>query len=413
MACHHCGQIQDLPPLAPGMAAACATCGGTLLRRVDNSLDRVVACYLGAAILFAVANLFPFMSLAIEGRAQSMTIPGGAVALYHAGMWPVALVVLAVGTLLPLLKIVLMLSVLLPLRLEKEVGWLKDAFRWVDRLQPWSMMEVYLLGVIVAYVKLSDLATVELGTALYAFVALILVLALGDASLETHLVWRRLGPQARAGILRPQPATRLLSCHDCDQLVRTSLDAAHPICPRCHAALHARKPESLARTWALVITAAILYLPANLYPVMTVVSLGRGEPDTILSGVVALLHAGMLPVALLVFVASILVPVLKLLGLAFLLVSVQRRWSWRPRARTSAFRVIEAVGRWSMVDVFMIAILTALVSLGNIATIEPGVGSVSFAAVVIITMLASMSFDPRLIWDALDERDGQASPARA
>jgi paraquat-inducible protein A len=152
----------------------------------------------------------------------------------------------------------------------------------------------------------------------------------------------------------------------------------------------------------LVITAAILYIPANVFPVMTVISFGKGEPDTILSGVKALIEADMWPLALIVFFASITVPVLKLCGLSYLLISVQRRSQWRPRDRTRLYRLVEAVGRWSMIDIFMITILIALVKLGNIATIEPGVGATSFAGVVIITMIASHNFDPRLIWDRME-----------
>jgi paraquat-inducible protein A len=147
--------------------------------------------------------------------------------------------------------------------------------------------------------------------------------------------------------------------------------------------------------------------------VMTVISFGKGEPDTILSGVKALIEVGMWPVALLVFFASITVPVLKLIGLIYLLVSVQLRSTWRPRDRTAMFRVIEVVGRWSMVDIFMLSILVALVNLGSIAQIEPGAGAIAFAGVVILTMLASMSFDPRLIWDVQENHDARQQAVRA
>jgi paraquat-inducible protein A len=184
--------------------------------------------------------------------------------------------------------------------------------------------------------------------------------------------------------------------------------ANHARCPRCGAALHRRKPHSVARTWALLIAACILYVPANLLPVMTVTSFGQGEPDTILSGVKVLIQAGMWPVALLVFFASITVPVLKIVALTWLLISVQRRSRWRPRDRTVLYRVVESVGRWSMVDVFMISILVALVNLGAIASILPGPGAIAFASVVILTMIAAMTFDPRLIWDAQEKaRDWQ------
>ena len=171
-------------------------------------------------------------------------------------------------------------------------------------------------------------------------------------------------------------------------------------CPRCAARFGRRKPDSIQRTWALVIAAALLYIPANYYPILTVTILGKGEADTILSGVVALMEAGMWEVAILIFFASVTVPMLKLLGLSFLLISVQRRSSWRPRTRTQLYRIIEGIGRWSMIDMFMVSIVVALVQLGAVATIDPGLGAVCFAAVVVITMFAATRFDPRLIWDA-------------
>ncbi|HBP87284.1 MAG TPA: paraquat-inducible protein A [Nitrospirales bacterium] len=198
----------------------------------------------------------------------------------------------------------------------------------------------------------------------------------------------------------------LMSCHACHQLSQIPAGPTHgdAICPRCEAHIHLRKPDSLSRTWALLIAAYILYIPANLLPVMTVISFGKGEADTILSGVKELIHAGMLPIALLVFFASITVPVLKLLALTFLLLSVQYKSQWRPRERTKLYRITEVVGRWSMIDIFMISILIALVKLEAVATIEPGPGAISFAAVVILTMFAAMSFDPRLIWDRIEEK---------
>ena len=203
----------------------------------------------------------------------------------------------------------------------------------------------------------------------------------------------------------------LVACHACHLLSRARPlpPGYHAHCPRCGATLHRRKPNSLTRAWALTLTACILYIPANLLPVMTVVSMGRGEPDTILSGVKELLLAGMWPLALLVFFASITVPVLKLVALSFILWSVRRKSRWRPRDRTVLYRLTETVGRWSMIDIFMISILVALVKLGSLATIEAGPGAVAFAGVVIITMFAALSFDPRLIWDAIENPHEQKS----
>jgi paraquat-inducible protein A len=197
----------------------------------------------------------------------------------------------------------------------------------------------------------------------------------------------------------------LASCHTCAALtdIRAPGTGSKPVCPRCGAALHLRKPNSLARTWALVIAAIVLYIPANLYPILILESFGKGKGDTILSGVKALFAAGMLPIALLVFFASITVPMLKLVGLTYLLLSVHFRSLWRPKSRTALYRIVEVVGRWSMIDMFMVSILVALVQLGQVATILPGIGATAFAAVVVTTMFAASSFDPRLIWDVLEE----------
>ena len=174
-------------------------------------------------------------------------------------------------------------------------------------------------------------------------------------------------------------------------------------CPRCGAALHSRKPDSIARTWALVIAACIFYIPANVLPMTTVTSLGMVQSDTIMSGVIYFIQSGSWPIALVIFIASIFVPLVKLFILGYLLVSVQRRSHYRPKDRTRLYLITEAVGRWSMLDIFVVTILVALVNLGALATIQAGPAALHFAAVVVITMVAAMSFDPRLIWDAKEK----------
>jgi paraquat-inducible protein A len=407
-ACEMCGTVQRRRELPHGLAARCRRCGSRLYRGRQASLDKALALTLGALVLILVAHLFPFLSFRMEGQQQTATLLTGVVKLWRDGFWPIALLVLAVATVIPAIRILLQLYVFLPLTLDRAAPGAGRAFRWVEILRPWAMMEVYLLGVIVAYVKLSDLATLELGVAMFAFVALILTMVLIEATMEPAEVWERLGAQTTTRLLRWRQPRALVRCHCCGQLFeRARVPRLRLRCGRCGAELHRRKPDSLARAWALLLAAAILYVPANTLPVMRVTSLGQTEPDTILSGVQALIAAGMVPVALLVLFASILVPIGKILGLSWLLVGVQRGRVGRPRQRTLAYRVIEGVGRWSMIDVFMISILVALVDLGSIARIEPGAGAICFAAVVILTMFAATAFDPRLIWDAV-ERDGGA-----
>ncbi|MBM7060217.1 paraquat-inducible protein A [Pseudomonas sp. UL073] len=197
----------------------------------------------------------------------------------------------------------------------------------------------------------------------------------------------------------------ILVCHECHELNREEPDESHQTCTRCGAVVHGRRPNSLVRTWALLITAAILYIPANLLPIMTVNSLGKGAPSTIMEGVVELIHYGMFPVAAVVFIASILVPTFKLVGITLLLYSVQRHQPMSARQRILMYRFIEWIGRWSMLDIFVIAILVALVKFGNLATIEANMGAVAFGSVVVLTMLAAITFDPRLIWDNTESDD--------
>ncbi|MBJ9976325.1 paraquat-inducible protein A [Pseudomonas sp. S75] len=197
----------------------------------------------------------------------------------------------------------------------------------------------------------------------------------------------------------------ILVCNECHALNRHVPGSDSQHCSRCGAVVHARRPNSIAYTWALLITAMILYIPANLLPIMTVSTLGQGSPDTIMSGVITLMKHGMLPIAAVVFTASILVPTFKLIGLGLLLYSVQRRQPLSARQRILMYRFIEFIGRWSMLDIFVIAILVAVVKFGRIASVEANLGAIAFAAVVILTMLAALTFDPRLIWDNTESDD--------
>jgi len=189
------------------------------------------------------------------------------------------------------------------------------------------------------------------------------------------------------------------TCHTCTKLASAELHH----CPRCGAALHLRLTDSLHQTMALLITAVLLYIPANVYPIMTTDQLGESIDSTILGGVLLLWHHGSYPVASVIFIASVLVPVGKMLSLGLLCASVARKDVTRMRQRAILYRVTEFVGRWSMVDVFVVAILVALIQLGGLLVIRPGVAALAFSGVVIVTMFAAKRFDPRLIWDQLNE----------
>jgi paraquat-inducible protein A len=194
----------------------------------------------------------------------------------------------------------------------------------------------------------------------------------------------------------------LIGCHACSQVQKLAHTVEKQRCSRCGTVMHPRNPDSIARTWALLLSAAILYIPANLYPILHTASIVGSEDDTIMTGVALFWNDGDIPLAAIIFIASILVPMLKLGTLAYLTWSVQTRSRFRPRQRTTLYRIVEKIGRWSMLDVFVVTLTVALVRFGSLAVITPGPGALAFACVVVLTMMASMQFDPRLMWDNIE-----------
>lgn len=198
----------------------------------------------------------------------------------------------------------------------------------------------------------------------------------------------------------------LLNCHNCG-LLSKQVEQTHAStslrCPRCNTKLHQRKPKSLSYTWAFLIAAYIMYIPANALPIMITTNLGKTQADTIMSGVVYLLISGSWPLALIIFIASVFVPIFKLIILTYLALSVQFKSQWRPGDRTRLYRITEAVGRWSMVDIYVLTLMVALVNIQGFADVDAGPGGIAFGAVVVLTMIAAMAFDPRLIWDNIEQ----------
>jgi len=411
--CGSCGQFQMLPSLAPGEKARCLRCGMLLRRARHDPLGRGLALSLAALAILGIACLMSLMSVSTAGMTRNANLFSGPEGMARSGLWELSVIVLFATVAAPTLMVVARCYVLLGLRLPHPPRHVRRVFAWIEHVRPWSMVEVYLIGIAVAYTKLVDLVHIEFGVALYALGLLMLVMVACEAALDRQAVWEEM---ERRGI---PPAdidhdavalSRLdqgaVSCHTCGLVCLPS--EGQDECPRCNSRLHARKPDAVARAWALLISAAILYIPANYYPVLQFIQLGSGAPSTILGGVVELLDAGMWPLALLVFGASVAVPLMKVVGMALLLISTQRGWTFRLRDRTRLYFAINAIGRWSMIDIFMVTILVALVQFGSVVRIEPGTGGLAFCAVVIVTMLAAEGFDPRLMWDAA----GENGPAR-
>jgi len=402
IACEHCASIFRRHELEPGEVASCGRCGTTLWRYSGLTLGGWLALALTAAIVFMIANAYPVAKMQVQGMEQQASLLDALTVTWQQQHWVVALMTGAAGFALPMAQLALLLWVLYPL----SRGRLPPAFRFCMRLlgllRPWCMVPVFMLGVLVAVVKLSGMASVQPGFGLAGFALLTILLTI-LGRLSPHTLWRY---AEDTGVVQAQvPQERqgeiLTGCHVCGQVQAVPLadpEALHR-CHRCDATLHLRKPDHLARTWALLISAAVFYIPANVLPVMSINSLLGDSAHTILGGVIELWQMGSWDLATIVFVASVLVPLTKLLSLAALALFIQFGNTSNLRQRTRLYTMVEFIGQWSMLDVFVVILLAALANFHGLMEISAAPGAAAFGTVVILTMLAAMSFDPRRGWD--------------
>jgi paraquat-inducible protein A len=357
VSCPDCGARQTVDTLVGDGAAACHRCGAVVARAGRDRPDRALALALAAVPMFVAASTLPLMRLGAEGAgAVEGTVVGAARALLEQRLPSLAALVLATTLVLPAARLAGLLYLLLWRRWRTDAPppALRPVLRVLVPLRSWAQVEILLLGALVAFGKLATVFAMAPGVGLAAMAAALLLEWAAAAAVDPERLW---GPARGRSERRP----------------------------------------GLARPAAFLVAAAVLYLPANLLPVMTTRTLLSSQTDTIASGVVALWVEGSWPLAILVFAASVVVPVLKILGLALLLVTARLGSAWRRRERTALYRLIEVVGRWSMLDIFVMGLLAAMVR-SPMARVEIEAGAVAFAAVVMLTMFASATFDPRALW---------------
>lgn len=389
--CSDCGLVQVLPPLDGGIIAECARCGHGLAQPAGG-IDTPLALSATALLLLLPTFFLPLMSLIAFGMPRRSWLPTGVEALWNDGFRPLATLVFLFSVAVPFAYLSLMVLVLGALRFGFTVP-LGRLFRWATELRPWAMIEVYLIGCCVAYSRLEAIGTVHVNTGGWCLMVTTCATLLAAISLNEPAVWNALPCSAQRVSGR-----RSISCGACALLIDSAREER--ACPRCAATVRRRKPDTIQRTVALVIAGFLLYLPANLLPVLSIERFGHEDPNTIIGGVHELMTSGLWPLAAIVFTASVLVPLMKLFGLSLMLVLTR----WRSRrwlvGRTRIYRFIDFIGRWSSIDLFMISILVALVQFGALTRVRPEPGALAFAAVVVITMIASRCFDPRVMWDA-------------
>jgi paraquat-inducible protein A len=384
--------MQVLPVLGRKQTAMCRRCDSTLAGPATGRVESPLALAGGALLLLLAAIAWPLMTVSSLGAERQSWLHTCVSALWDQGFLSLAALVAAFTVALPCVYLLMLIWVLLALRFEFG-GPLGSLFRWVQHLRPWMMIEVYLVGCFVAYSRIKVVATIEIGVGGWCLLGASLLFLLTLTQLDERTVWESLPVDAAIG-----KGNETIACTVCDLIVTGAVDGGH--CPRCAATLHVRKPDAFRRTTALVITGFLLYVPANVIPVLTTVRLGRSDENTILSGVLELVHNDLWPLAIIVFSASIILPLLKLCGLTWMLIATHLRSRRLLVGRTRFYRMIDLVGRWSNIDVFAVSVLIAALRFGALTEVHAGTGLVAFAAVVIITMVATSVFDTRLMWDA-------------
>ncbi len=402
-ACRECDWVVSLPPLRAGEKADCPRCGHTLVKRHFRPAQRSLALALSSLLALAMALSFPFVSFTVGGIGNRIELSQTATTLIGFHQPVVAIAVI--------LTIIVLPAVYLLGVIWLQIGLLRDAplmasrtiARSLAQLNPWMMADVFIIGALVSLIKVAGMAQIELGASFWAFCVFAFLLLLTTQSIDADWMWFSLAgePRAPEGTRTGETAAPqgLAGCATCG-LVNRLDPGGRGRCRRCGETLRPRLPHSLQRTWALLAAATVMYVPANIYPIMTTTSLGQSSPSTIIGGVVELIQMGSWPVAIVIFVASVIVPVGKLVALAWLCLVVGRSSELNAAARTRLYRLTEFIGRWSMIDVFVVAILVALIRAGSLMSITPGPAALAFGAVVVITMLSAMTFDPRLLWDA-------------
>ena len=401
MLCPQCDLTIRLPDIPVGSRASCPRCHTALTTNWHEPRKRPTGYALAALFMLVLANLFPFVSMKVAGLTSQITLMQILKVMVSEDYSSLATLFLLFVQAVPAFCMITILLLVnpIPLPISLRVGLARILFH----LRNWGMSEIFMAGVLVSFVKLMAYGEIGLETSFWPWVLFCLLQLRAFQCVDRRALWDRLSPRPA---LPHAPevgvsglAQGLRSCPCCTAI----LPADEPVCPRCGVQAQARRKHSLQWTLALLLTSVLLYIPANLMPIMVTETLGSAYPSNIMAGVIVLWADGSYPVALVIFIASIMVPTLKMLAIGWLCWDASGRGQRDSHKMHKIYEVVEFVGRWSMIDVFVIAVLSALVRMGQLMNVYPAWGAVLFAMVVIITMIAAMTFDPRLLWDRARE----------
>lgn len=397
LACHHCDQLVSIPELKHGEHAYCPNCHTLLSRTIDYRNQKVIALSISSLILLFSALLYPFISFSNQGLSQTISLLDAAKILFYQDNFFVAALIDATIIGLPFI----LLALFIPLHagalrlLPKKVS--RFCLKTIFYLKPWVMSEIFLIGVLISMIKIMAMAEITFGLSFWAFSGFVICYSLTLYYFDSNTLWQQIADQDKViindALIQRAKEQNLSACHVCQLLT------SEPVCPRCKTKTNIRNSGHIQWVLAFSFTSLICYIPANFFPIMHTWVFSIDEPSTILQGVFTLWQIGSYPIAIIIFIASICIPVGKLIILFWLCYLVSIKPPISRQQASKAYLLIELIGKWSMIDVFVVVILVSLVQLGILMSITIGVGAIFFAIMVITSMIAAQLFDPRLIWD--------------
>lgn len=399
LACDHCDQLIYIDVLKPNQVAVCPNCQCKLHVGKKNSEQKVVALSLCAILMLLSALFYPFISFSEQGITQTITLldAGKILFAFNSPFLGVLIDVSIIFLPLTLLVFFVLIHIGL-LKILPRIYSIK-LLKLIFKLIPWVMSEIFLIGILISMVKIMSIADISFGLSFYSFSAFIIFYLMCLSQIDKNKLWDQISSSDNSPLIcSPSRAidNNLRACHICHLLT------SHTVCHRCHSKTFFRTPSSIQKVIALLVTSLMLYIPANFYPIMHTWVLNKDEPATILGGIMTLWQMGSYPIAIIIFIASIIIPLAKIFVLSLLCYVVSYKDNINHKAQhqyTKVYQMTEFIGKWSMLDVFVVAVLVALVQLGALMSITPGKGAVFFAAMVFTSMLAAHAFDPRLLWD--------------
>jgi len=399
LACNHCDQLIFIDVLKPEQMAICPNCQCKLHTGKNNSEQKVVALSICAIIMLLSALFYPFISFSEQGITQTITLLDAGTILFTFNSPLLGILIDITIIFLPLTLLVFFVLIHIGLLKILPVRYSIKLLKLLFNLIPWVMSEIFLIGILISMVKIMSIADISFGLSFYSFCSFIIFYLMCLSQLDRKKLWHQiLKPDSAPLIGSPARAieNNLKACHTCQLLTNES------ICSRCNSKTFFRTPSSIQKVTALLVTSIMLYIPANFYPIMHTWVLNQDEPATILGGIMTLWQMGSYPIAIIIFIASIIIPLAKISVLSMLcyVVSYKKNIGYSSQHQyTKIYQITEFIGKWSMLDVFVVAVLVALVQLGALMSITPGKGAIFFAAMVFTSMLAAHAFDPRLLWD--------------